>query len=83
MSTTTFDRAALKEILTRNLGLDDESIEASWAATLTELGIDSIGVLELQTVAKDRHAVSLPDGIGELSLERIVDLAVDGTKGNH
>lgn len=82
MATAThFGADALKEILTTNLGVDREAVDESLAVTLADLGVDSIGVLELQTVVRDQYAVQLPDTTGELHLDQIIDFIDDNLKG--
>jgi acyl carrier protein len=82
MTTAThFGPDSLKEILTTNLGVSDEAVDDELTATLGELGVDSIGVLELQTVVRDQYAVELPETTGELNLGQIIDYVADSLKG--
>jgi aromatase len=78
VTTTTFDVNALRQILTVNLGLEDEALDGSWDVSLAELGVDSIGVLELQTVIEQRYRVAIPETAGELSPAQIYDFVTNG-----
>ncbi|GAA0941708.1 acyl carrier protein [Nonomuraea longicatena] len=78
MTTEDYGAHALRGILTANLGLEDDVLDRSWTASLTDLGVDSIGVLELQTVIEQRYRVSLPETTGELSPADIHDLVANG-----
>lgn len=52
-------RERLHDILTTHIGLEPEQIDD--ALSLAELGIDSIGVIELEKVLQDDYGISLPD----------------------
>ncbi|WP_327581126.1 acyl carrier protein [Nonomuraea sp. NBC_00507] len=78
MTTATIDTHALRQILTANLGLDEDVLDDSWDTSLAELGVDSIGVLELQTVIEQKYRVALPETAGELSPAEIYDLVANG-----
>ncbi|MDP4503523.1 MULTISPECIES: acyl carrier protein [unclassified Nonomuraea] len=78
MTTATIDTNALRQILTANLGLDEDVLDDSWDTSLAELGVDSIGVLELQTVIEQKYRVALPETAGELSPAEIYDLVANG-----
>lgn len=65
-------RAEITEILVRNCGLNPEAAATDPAASLEELGMDSLALLELQAVLADRFGVRIPDDSGRLT---IVDLA--------
>ncbi|MGP4046382.1 acyl carrier protein [Streptomyces sp. 2A115] len=75
-----FGAEALKEILIANLGVDDDVIESAWDSNPAELGVDSIGILELQAVVKDQFGIVLPETTHELSLSGIVELVAMGLK---
>lgn len=76
-----FGPDSLKEILTTNLGVADEAVDSELSATLPELGVDSIGVLELQTVIRDQYRVELPESTGELNLAQIIEFVSTELKG--
>lgn len=76
-----FGPDSLKEILTTNLGVADEAVDDQLTVTLPELGVDSIGVLELQTVVRDQYRVELPDSTGELNLGQIIEFVANSLKG--
>ncbi|MCX4094704.1 acyl carrier protein [Nocardia sp. alder85J] len=63
----------LWQILRRNvgLGLDPTAGESPEQQTLEELGVDSLGALEIQTTVMDTYGVRLPDEILELTGEHI------------
>jgi len=75
---TQFDTESLKAILIENLGVDDDVIDGAWDSRPAELGVDSIGVLELQAVVKEQYGIELPDSAKELSLNAIVQLVAAG-----
>ncbi len=62
----------IASILVRNCGLDANSAVASQSASLAELGMDSLALLELQAVIADRYQVRIPEDSSQLS---IIDLA--------
>ena len=70
---TTFNVDAFNEILVSNLGVDDEALDGDLTPTLADLGVDSIGVLELQTIVRDQYAVVLPDHTDQFNLGEIID----------
>lgn len=65
-------RAEITEILVRNCGLNPEAATDAPTASLEELGLDSLALLELQAVLADRFGVQIPDESGQLT---IADLA--------
>ncbi|WP_340377085.1 acyl carrier protein [Streptomyces sp. SS7] len=77
---TQFDAESLKAILIENLGVDDDAIDGAWGSRPAELGIDSIGILELQAVVKEQYGVELPETTNEQSLSGIVELVSTSLK---
>lgn len=73
-----FDAESLRAILIENLGVDDDAIDGAWESSPAELGVDSIGILELQGVVHDRYGIGLPENTKELSLNGIVELVSTG-----
>jgi aromatase len=61
-------------ILVRHCGLDADAATAAPTASLEQLGMDSLALLELQAVVADRYRVQLPEEAGQLSIEEISDL---------
>jgi aromatase len=73
--------ADITAILVRNCGLDEDAATAAPQASLEELGMDSLALLELQAVVADRYRVQIPDEVRHLSigeLAELVDRASDG-----
>ncbi|GAB2956522.1 hypothetical protein GCM10027280_51420 [Micromonospora polyrhachis] len=66
-------------ILVRNCGLNAEAAAASPAASLEELGMDSLALLELQAVVADRYRVQIPEDSRELSIAALADVVDRGT----
>ncbi|MBE1491207.1 SRPBCC family protein [Plantactinospora soyae] len=66
--------AEIIAILVRHCGLDAEAATAAPTASLEELGMDSLALLELQAVVADRYRVQLPEESGALSIAEISDL---------
>jgi aromatase len=64
--------AEITSILVRNCGLDPDAAAAAPSATLAELGMDSLALLELEAVVADRHGLPLPEGAGLLTIDEIV-----------
>lgn len=67
-------RAEIITILVRNCGLNPETASNASAASLGELGMDSLALLELQAVLADRFGVQIPDDSAELTIEDLVAL---------
>jgi aromatase len=63
--------AEITSILVRNCGLDPDAAAAEPAATLAELGMDSLALLELEAVVADRHGVRLPEDAGQLTIGEV------------
>ncbi|GAB3159636.1 hypothetical protein GCM10027290_64780 [Micromonospora sonneratiae] len=61
-------------ILVRNCGLNAEAAAATPTASLEELGMDSLALLELHAVVADRYQVQLPEESRQLSIGAIADL---------
>ena len=76
MTSNTTDRrqvtaAAITSILVRNCGLDPDAAAAAPSATLVELGMDSLALLELEAVVADRHGLQMPENAGLLTIDEI------------
>jgi aromatase len=75
--TVTHDRpltAQLTEILVTHCGLDAEAAARTPAASLAELGMDSLALLELAAVVADRWRVTLPEEVGQLTVAAVAEL---------
>jgi acyl carrier protein len=70
----------LKDILAEKVGLDGETVDRSPTATLAELGVDSLGVLEFEVTVTERFGLALPDTTVEMSIEQIVDFVTNALK---
>jgi aromatase len=70
--------ADLTEILVRNCGLDPDAAADAPAASLEELGLDSLAVLELQAVVADRYGARIPEEVRQLSIPQIAELINGG-----
>ncbi|MGI5216219.1 SRPBCC family protein [Plantactinospora sp. CA-290183] len=66
--------AEITAILVQNCGLDAEAAAGAETASLTELGMDSLALLELQAVLADRYRVQIPEESGELSIPEVAEL---------
>ena len=66
--------ADITSILARNCGLDPDAAAAAPQASLLELGMDSLALLELQAVLLDRYQVRLPEDAGQLTITEIAEL---------
>lgn len=64
----------ITSILVRNCGLDADSAAAAPTASLEELGMDSLALLELQAVVADRYRVQIPDEVKHLTIADIAEL---------
>lgn len=66
--------AEITAILVRHCGLDAGAASAAPTASLDELGMDSLALLELQAVVADRYRVQIPEEAGRLSITEIADV---------
>jgi aromatase len=66
--------AEITSILVRKCGLDAESAAAAPTASLEELGMDSLALLELQAVVAEKYQVQIPEEAKHLSIDEIADL---------
>ncbi|MEV4624844.1 SRPBCC family protein [Micromonospora sp. NPDC049523] len=64
----------ITSILVRNCGLNADSAAAAPTASLEELGMDSLALLELQAVVADRYQVQIPEEVKHLSIAEIAEL---------
>ncbi|GAA5193992.1 hypothetical protein GCM10023322_57270 [Rugosimonospora acidiphila] len=64
-------------ILVSNCGLDPDAAAAAPDATLTELGLDSLALLELEAVVADRYGVRVPENAGQLTIDEVAGV-LDG-----
>ncbi|CDR06328.1 acyl carrier protein [Streptomyces iranensis] len=70
MSTASVSRNDLYAILSTHIGVDPQAIEG--ALTPSDLGIDSIGVLELEKVLDDRYGIALPEDTPAMTIDQIL-----------
>ncbi|MFD2765056.1 SRPBCC family protein [Micromonospora eburnea] len=66
--------AEITDILVAHCGLDAEAAARTPAASLEELGMDSLALLELSAVVADRWRVRIPEQAGQLSIAGVADL---------
>jgi acyl carrier protein len=71
---TTISRAELDTVLVEHVGLDPDDLAAPGESTLVDLGVDSIGVIELEKVLSDRYGIELPEESQSLSVARILEI---------
>ncbi|MEU8261854.1 SRPBCC family protein [Micromonospora sp. NPDC048999] len=64
----------ITDILVTRCGLDAETAARTPAASLAELGMDSLALLELSAVVADRWRVRIPEQAGQLSIAGVADL---------
>ncbi|MFC7550927.1 SRPBCC family protein [Plantactinospora sp. GCM10030261] len=67
-------RTEITAILVRHCGLDPAAAAATPDASLAELGMDSLALLELRAVVADRYGVQLPEESGLLSVDEVAEL---------
>ncbi|MBQ1048454.1 SRPBCC family protein [Micromonospora sp. C51] len=66
--------AEITDILVSNCGLDPDAAARAPAASLEELGMDSLALLELSAVVADRWQVSIPEQAAQWSIPAVADL---------
>ncbi|MEV6813647.1 SRPBCC family protein [Micromonospora sp. NPDC051296] len=66
--------AEITDILVTNCGLDPDAAARAPAASLEELGMDSLALLELSAVVADRWRVRIPEQAAQLSIPAVADL---------
>nr|QLJ96492.1 SRPBCC family protein [Micromonospora carbonacea] len=71
--------AEITEILVAHCGLDAEAAAREPAASLEDLGMDSLALLELSAVVADRYRVRLPEDAARLSIAEVADLVTRET----
>ena len=64
----------ITDILVTHCGLDADAAARTPAASLEELGMDSLALLELSAVVADRWRVKIPEQAGQLSIAGVADL---------
>ncbi|GGM39559.1 hypothetical protein GCM10011608_25340 [Micromonospora sonchi] len=64
----------ITDILVTNCGLDPDAAARAPAASLEELGMDSLALLELAAVVADRWRVTIPEQAAQLSIPAVADL---------
>jgi len=72
MAPSVMGAAELRDILTIRIGLEKETVEAAGDASLSELGADSVGIIELQKVIADEYGVELPDEAAAMTLQNVL-----------
>ncbi|RKN40592.1 SRPBCC family protein [Micromonospora endolithica] len=64
----------ITDILVTHCGLDPDAAARAPAASLEELGMDSLALLELSAVVSDRWQVQIPEETAQLSIAGVADL---------
>ncbi|TYB98489.1 cyclase [Micromonospora sp. WP24] len=72
---------AITDILVTHCGLDPEVAARAPAASLEELGLDSLALLELSAVVADRYRVQIPEQAAQLSIPAVADLVARSADG--
>jgi aromatase len=73
MAPTGVSRSALHDILTTHIGLEPETVDGAGRASLADLGVDSIGFIELQKAVAEQYGTELPDDAQAWSVDQIID----------
>ncbi|MFG1666845.1 acyl carrier protein [Streptomyces sp. Y7] len=73
MAPTGVSRSTLHDILTTNIGLEPETVDAAGPVSLADLGVDSIGLIELQKAVSETYGTELPDEAHAWSVNQILD----------
>ncbi|GGM07044.1 MULTISPECIES: SRPBCC family protein [Micromonospora] len=69
--------AEITDILVTHCGLDPDAAARAPAASLEELGMDSLALLELTAVVADRYQARIPEQAAQLSIPAIADLVAE------
>lgn len=64
--------ADIRDILITNTGVAAETFEGQDMTPLEDLGVDSLAVLELQSLARARYGVEVPDDALGMSVAGLV-----------
>ncbi|GAA3081907.1 hypothetical protein GCM10020000_79790 [Streptomyces olivoverticillatus] len=72
MAPTGVSRSTLHDILSTNIGLEPEVIDQAGSASLADLGVDSIGLIQLQKAVFDEYGTELPDEAHAWSIHQIL-----------
>ncbi|KXK58708.1 cyclase [Micromonospora rosaria] len=70
--------AEITDILVAHCGLDADVAARTPDASLEELGMDSLALLELTAVVADRYRVQIPEQASQLSIPAVADLVAEG-----
>ncbi|MER7770497.1 acyl carrier protein [Kitasatospora sp. NPDC096140] len=83
MAPTGVSRSTLHDILTTRIGLESEAVDEAGSATLADLGVDSIGFIELQKAVSDEYGAELPEEAQAWSVGKIFDHLNDSPRGTN
>ncbi|HEX5402945.1 MAG TPA: SRPBCC family protein [Pseudonocardiaceae bacterium] len=72
----------IEEILVRSAGLAPSTFDDAAERSLADLGLDSLAVMELQAVVKERYDVVIPDHALEMSIGQIAALVGSGSSAD-
>ncbi|MGN5376907.1 acyl carrier protein [Streptomyces lasalocidi] len=70
MPAVTVPLEEIYRILTTNIGLDPADLGGD--ATLSDLGVDSIGVIELEKVLEEEYGRTLPEDSPAMTINQIL-----------
>lgn len=70
----------IEHVLVQSAGVSEENLRAGHDHTLEELGMDSLAVMEVQAVLKDRYGVHIPEESLELSVAQLVEFVEEQLK---
>jgi acyl carrier protein len=65
------DPSRLRDILVTDVGIDPDQLSLRPEASLADLGLDSIALVELSVVLRERHGVGLPDYANTMSFDEL------------
>ncbi|MCX4816353.1 MULTISPECIES: phosphopantetheine-binding protein [unclassified Streptomyces] len=71
MATTSTTLSKLRTVLTEHIGLDQQTVSGAGDSSLTELGVDSIGVIELEKELFEPHGVDMPEEAPTMTITQI------------
>lgn len=69
----------ITDILVTHCGLDPEIAARAPEASLEELGMDSLALLELRAVVADRYGARVPEEAGQWSITTVAELVARGS----
>lgn len=71
METTNIALSKLRTLLTEHIGLDQQTVDGAGDISLTELGVDSIGVIELEKELFEPYGVDMPEEAPAMTITQL------------